>query len=67
MIQILNDEGVSSSLEEFIPTSSTKSCEDKSTLVISFERTILVVEQSSENSTSNEGTSQYYKIDFSSH
>lgn len=45
-----------SSLEESIATSSTNYCEDKLTLVISFERTLSVVELYSEVSTSDRGT-----------
>lgn len=57
LIQLSKDKGMSSNLESSLATSSTNSIEEKSTPIISFERTIWVVEQSSEDSWSNEGTS----------
>lgn len=51
------------SLEEFIETSSTNSCEEKSTPIISLERKVSCVEWSSEDSTSNEITTSKIKYE----
>lgn len=37
MIHLLKDQGINSNLEEHLPTSLKKSCEEESTVVISFD------------------------------
>lgn len=56
LIQLLNNEDMSSNIQESIATSSKNLCEEEekiSTLVISFKRIISVVERSSKDSMSN--------------
>lgn len=56
LIQLLTNEGIKSSLEESLETSSTNSCKDISTQVISLKK-VSMVERSSEDSTSDGGNS----------